>query len=149
MTATVYSIESEGSSTEDPAEPPASDETELHLTVEPTFESMTRYIGLEIHDLIAEIEAANAAGIATAGLHPIATHPILLAHGRAMERLLEGNVSGAVRAHKIAIRVTNAFIYALEGSGGSGKLPEPYFSDWKLRAERLIGDLQLAVASGG
>jgi hypothetical protein len=142
MTDTVYRVELTATSTIAPA---ASDNVLVEHTVRATLESRTRYVGLELQALVDEIVRANAEGVATAGLHPIATHPMQMAQARALERIAAGDVRGAVGALRGCSRATAAFLYALAGSGGGGKLPEPWFADWNRRAEAIVADLALAA----
>jgi len=145
MTDTVYRFESTAYSQ---AGPPANNSFVAEHTVQATLESRTRYIGLEIEALIGAIEQANADGIRTAGLHPIATHPVQQANQRALDQILAGNPSGGAKGLETCIHTTEAFIRALDGSGGNGKIPEPYFSDFRRRAEAIVADLNSAVAGG-
>jgi hypothetical protein len=103
-------------------------------------------VGLEIQELIASIEQANHEGIKTAGLHPIATRPVGQAQQRALDRILDGDSAGGAKALNTCIKTTEAFLHALEGSGGNGKIPEPWYSDFELRARTILDDLELAVA---
>jgi hypothetical protein len=68
-----------------------------------------------------------------------------MAQARALERIAAGDVRGAVGALRGCSRATAAFLYALAGSGGGGKLPEPWFADWNRRAEAIVADLALAA----
>ena len=144
MDDTTYTFSVTATSRRDPQSPPAANTFLAQQTVRATPESMTRYIGLEIDTLVAEIEAANDQGIATAGLHPILTHPIRMANQSALEAVLAGDASRAARSHRTTIHTTQAFLRAL--AGAAGKVPEPYVADWKRRADAILADLDRALA---
>jgi hypothetical protein len=146
MQDTVYRFELTSTSTSDPGRPPASRTVRIDQTVKATLESRARYIGLEIGELIGEIEKASAAGLPTAGLLPIATRPVQLAHQRAMDRLAAGDPRGATQALNTLVRTTTAFLYALGGSGR--KLPVAIIADWNARGEAILADLDVTIGGG-
>src|SRR5206468_2275069 len=71
MTDTTYSFPITVTSLIDDGAPAAANTVNITQTVIATKQSMTRYIGLEIADLIAAIQIANAAGVKTAGMLPV------------------------------------------------------------------------------
>lgn len=137
----VFTVTSQG----DPESPPASNRRFIEQTVVATMESMTRYIGLELDELIAVLDQANADGVATAGLKPISMQAVQRANNRALASILDGNLRGASRTHAANIRVMEGFVRALNGSGKS--LPADLFMDLQARAAAIIGDLEVAEAS--
>ena len=143
MEDTLYGIEMTATSTGDPGSQPASRTVRIEQMVRTTLESKTRYIGLEIQELIEEIGQAQAAGLRTAGLLAIATHPIQLAHARAMERLAANDPGAVIQALQTTRRTTGAFLRALNGSGGN--LPPATFGDWRMRAGAILDDLAITV----
>ncbi len=145
MQDTTYEIVLTAESMEDPDSPPARRQVVVRHTVVATKESMTRYIGLEIAELIAEIEKANTQGIATSGLLPISVHPILATNDRALQRILAGDLAGASHAHAANIKITQGFLRAL--ASASRRLPAAEAADWKARGEAIVRDLTAAEAS--
>jgi hypothetical protein len=143
MEDTTYSFTVKATSLKDPSSPPAATAFLAQHTVRATPESMTRYLGLEIAALIAGIEEANAQGIATAGLHPILTHPIQMSNESALEYVLAGNLSGAAGKHRTTVQTTRAFLYVLDSA--SRRIPEPYVTDWRRRANAILADLSVAI----
>jgi len=141
---TTYQIVVAGTSTADTAIPPASSSVVFEHTVIATMESKTRYVGLEIEELIAEIERANAEGISTGGLLPISLEPAHRAYERALERTQVGNLAGAQRAHRTNQQIVEAFLLAL-GDGHS--IPVDRVADWSARAQAILQDLALAATS--
>jgi hypothetical protein len=114
-------------------------------TVQATKESMTRYIGLEIDELIAQIEEANAQGVDTCGLLPIVEHPIKGQIDRALELILDGKLDQASKALAANAQIVEgAFLHAIEGC--DAKIAEdPWLTDWRLRGEAILGDSLLAA----
>ena len=132
----------------DPGAPPASDFVVVSQTVQATPESMTRYVGLEIDALIAEIERANAQEIATGGLLPLLMRPVRMTNDGALAALLSADPAGAARSHTTNIRIMEGFLHALEGTSGDGtRIPEPFATDWRIRAGAILTDLTAAAAS--
>jgi hypothetical protein len=146
MQDTTYQFVTTVVSVRDSETPPATNSAVAQHTVIATKESMTRYIGLEIRELIGEIESANAIGISTGGLLPIAMHPAELLNQRALDSILAGNPSGATRAHEANIHIMReAFLRAL--SGAESKLPPDLASGWRARGEAIVEDLTTAAVS--
>jgi hypothetical protein len=141
MDDTVYDFELTASSTQDPGEPKASNTFPAEYEVKASKESMTRYIGLEIVELIAQIEDANAQGVQTKGLLPMVVHPVSMQNDRALELILAGKLQQASNAQSAAMRIMQGFLHALEGGG---KIPEPWLSDWRARGEAMVVDLERA-----
>jgi hypothetical protein len=145
MVDTTYLYEVTTTSLEDD-DPPASNFVVVEHTVLATKESMVRYIRHEILDLITEIETANAQGIRTGGLLPIAKHPIQGKIERALELILSGNMAGASNVLESSIKLMEAFVHALDGYNGKGnKIPADQDADWHARAAAIIADLQVAA----
>lgn len=148
MTDTTYQYEITVVSLDDDQQPPASNTVLVEQTVIATKESMTRYIGLEIRELISEIENANVQGINTGGLLPIASHPALQMIDEALDLILSGDMNKASNTLSSNIRIMEAFVRALDGFNGKGnKIPADMDLDWHARARAIIEDLQLAAAS--
>ncbi len=133
------------SSTGDAAVPAASDRMVVEQTVLATPQSRARYIGLEIDELIAEIEAIAAAGIGTGGLSAILRHPVKTNNDLALEMILSGDPGGAAQLHSRNVRMLQGFLLALEGFGGGGTPPEDFVTDWTLRSEAILADLMAAA----
>lgn len=137
----VFTVTSQG----DPETPPATNNVLIEQTVIATMESMTRYIGLELEELIGVLEKANGKDIATAGLKPISVQAVQRTNNRALASILDGNLDAAARTHAANIRIMEGFVRALEGSGKS--LPAELFDDLAARAAAIIGDLRTAQSS--
>lgn len=145
MDDTTYQVRITGTSDLDPMEPAAKDEVIATYEVKATLGSRTRFIGLEIEAIIGELEAARDAGVATKGLLPIATHPVRLAHTRALARLEAGKNDRTVGALRTTLMTTRAFKRALTGSGGGGKLPPELFDRLQAQADAIIVDLERTI----
>ena len=130
----------------DNEDPRASGTSTVEHEAVATKESMTRYISLEIDELIGEIEKANAQGIKTGGLLPIAMYPGKKKIDQALELILDGQPAQASNALSSNVHIMEAFIHALDGF--SKKLPVSLVDDWRARALAIIEDLQAAAASG-
>jgi len=145
MVDTTYLYEVTTTSLEDD-DPPASNLVVVEHIVLATKESMVRYIRHEILDLITEIETANAQGIKTGGLLPIAMHPIQAKIDQALELILSGKTAKASNALESSVKVMEAFVHALDGYNGKGnKIPADQDADWHARAAAIIADLQVAA----
>jgi hypothetical protein len=138
MDDTTYEYRVTVASLQDPAVPPETNQLTVRHLVKATTESMTRYIGLEIEELIATIETLNAAGVKTAGLLHIAARPLQMQNARALEAVLGGDVAGACKIHTTGTRLAGAFLHALEGSG-KGLVPLVY-DDLHSRGEAIWAD---------
>lgn len=145
MEDTVYQLVLSVTSLEDEDVPPASRSAVLERTVIATKQSMTRYVGLEIRELIAEIEAANAGGVRTGGLLPISMYPAQKANDRALASILAGDLDQASNGLRAEIHLLEAFLRALDGA--ASRLPADLVADWRARGEAILGDLALAAAS--
>jgi hypothetical protein len=146
MVNTTYDFTVTGTSTADTETPRASEAKNGTLTVLATKESMTRYIGLEIAELVERIEATNAGGTKTAGLLPILKQ-VQKNNDQALANILAGNLAGATSAHSQNINLMQAFVRALDGSGGSPpRYPEAV--EFRARADAILLDLPIAQASG-
>jgi hypothetical protein len=145
MDDTAYRFRVTTVSQKDPEAPPATVSFTAQHTVTATKESMTRYIGLEIEELIATLTAAEASGLKLGGLRPIAVHPIRMMNGNALEAVLAGNFAKASNHHATSIQLVQAFVKALDG-GGKG-LPPALFADLHKRAAAMLADLAAAEAS--
>jgi len=145
MQDTTYEFVFSGESSADPGLPPAHKSVTARQTVVATQESMTRYIRLEIAELIAEIEKANAQGIQTGGLLPISMHPARMHNDQALARNLAGDLAGTSREHATSGKIMQAFPRAL--AGFSGKVPAALVADWKARGEAMVKDMAAAEAS--
>jgi len=147
MEDTTYEFIVTATSEADPAQPPAKNTAVARRTVLATQESMTRYIALEIDEMIQEIENANAQGIRTGGLLPVQMRPVRATNERAMNRILAGNHRGACSAHATNVKVMGAFLHQLDNLSGSGKIPPAMAADWKARADAMRADMGVAEAS--
>jgi hypothetical protein len=146
MVDTTYLYEVTTTSLEDD-DPPVSNMVVVEYTVLSTKESMVRYIRHEIQDLITEIETANAQGIKTGGLLPIAKQPIQAKIERALELILSGKTAAASNVLESSVKVMEAFVHALDGYNGKGtKIPAEQDADWHARAAAIIADLQVAAS---
>jgi hypothetical protein len=142
MDDTTYELRVTTVSQRDPETPKATKSFTARHTVIATKESMTRYIGLEIEELIATLTAAEAAGLKTGGLKPISIHPIRMMNATALESILAGNFAKATNNHSTSIQLVEAFVKALDG-GGKG-LPAELFNDLHKRAAAMLADLAKA-----
>lgn len=148
MENTTYELRVTSTSVEDPETPSAMNSFVAKHTVIATLESRTRYIALEIQELIDQIEEANELGIRTGGTLPIAVHPMQATNERALARVLRGDGDRAIGIHHTNIRLTEAFIYALDGFSQDGsRLENGYYADWLARAEAIVADLDLTVGN--
>ena len=145
MQDTTYQLVFTVTSNEDPETPAATNNVLVEQTVTATLESMTRYIGLELAELIEVLDAAETKGIATKGLKPISVNAVQRANDRALTLILDGNLGGAAKRHASSIKIMQGFTKALEGSGKS--LPADLFNDLNARAAAIIDDLTIATAN--
>jgi hypothetical protein len=145
MQDTTYQLVFTVTSNEDPETPAATNNVLVEQTVTATLESMTRYIGLELAQLISVLEQAETKGIATKGLKPISVNAVQRANDRALALILDGNLGGAAKQHASSIKIMEGFTKALEGSGKS--LPADLFDDLNARAAAIIQDLTVATAN--
>ena len=145
MDDTVYEFRVTTVSQQDPENPKATKSFIARHTVTATKESMTRYIGLEIEELIATLMAAENAGMKLGGTKPMAVHPIRMMNANALEAILAGNFAKASNNHATSIHLVEAFVKALDG-GGKG-LPAALFADLHKRAAAMLKDLAMAEAS--
>lgn len=144
MDDTVYRIRVTTVSQVDTDEPPATRYFVGEHKVEATKESMTRYIGLEIAELIATLEKAAAEGVTGGGIKPIAVHPIQASNLRALDAILAGDLKRASGVHSTSIHLVEAFVRALDGGGKN--LPPALFADLHARAAAMLADLAKAEA---
>ncbi|MDT8439558.1 MAG: hypothetical protein RQ729_11180 [Wenzhouxiangellaceae bacterium] len=142
MEDTIYPLRFTVTSTGDPEDPKASNNILLEQTVEATMESMTRYIGLELDELILVLQQAQIDAVATAGLEPIAVQAVQRTNNRALDAILAGKLDRASRIHATNIRIVEGWVRALAGSGKS--LPPELFDDLNARAEAILRDLVTA-----
>jgi len=148
MQNTIYKFVVTVISQNDPSQPQIKNELTVEQTVIATKESMTRYILHEIEELIEEIKNANAQGINTGGLLPIALHPALQKANQALELILSSRINNASNALSSNVKIMEAFIRALDGFNGKGdKIPASIDSDWRERANAVIQDLEIAAAN--
>ncbi len=145
MDDTVYQFIVTVTSTGDTASPAASNSTVVEQTVTASQQSMTRYAGLEIDELIGLIEQANAQGISTGGLLPIVMHPVKMTNDRALGAVLAGDPASASRILSTAIRIMGGFQHALDGRS----LPASLLDEWTLRASAIVSDLNRAAGGAG
>ncbi len=145
MEDTTYQVVFTVTSTGDPEAPPASNNVLIEQTVTATMESMTRYIGLELLELIAVLDQAEADGIATKGLKPISVQAVQRTNNRSLDSILAGNLSGATKSHAANIRIMEGFTRALAGSGK--ELPAELVEDLNARAAAIIADMTTAQAN--
>jgi len=145
MDDTTYQVVFTVTSQNDPEIPPASNFVLIEQTVVATMESMTRYIGLELAELIGVLEEANASGVATAGLKPISIQAVQRTNDRALAAILDGNLDRAAKSHAANIKIVEGFVHALEGSGKD--LPAALYEDLNARAAAILRDLAKANAS--
>jgi hypothetical protein len=146
MSETTYQVVLTVTSDADTADPAASKFVVIEQSVEPTMESMTRFVKLEIDELIAEIELAAATGFGSGGISPILVHPVTLLVDEALEKILQGDLAGASRSHRTAIRAMEAFMRALAG-GGSKSVPSQVSDGWARRGQAILTDLAIAESS--
>ena len=145
MDDTTYRFRFTTVSQKDPEAPPATVNFTATHTVTATKESMTRYIALEIADLLATLTAAETSGLKLGGLKPIVVHPIQMMNNNALEAILANNFAKASNNHATNIQLVQAFVKALDG-GGKG-LPPALFVDLHKRAAAMLADMAAAQAS--
>src|SRR4051812_15671268 len=141
MTDTTYTFPITVTSLIDDGAPPAANNVSITQTVIATKESMTRYIGLEINELIGAIQIANAAGVKTAGMLPVDTHPISKMHGDALASILAGDLAGASKNLATEIKLMQAI------QKMAPKVAAPYGADFTARSTAILNDLTKAQAS--
>jgi hypothetical protein len=93
----------------------------------------------------ASLEAANAAGVRTGGLKPIAVHPVLQKVEQALELILAGDLDKASGPLASGIKVTEAFLNALRAV--ERKVEPALGEEWRARAEAIRDDLVAAAGS--
>lgn len=142
MDDTTYRMQVTTVSTQDPASPKASLNFTASHTVFATKESMTRYIGLEIEELIATLTAAETRGEKLGGLKPIAVHPIRMMNASALEAILAGNYDKATNNHSTSIKLMEAYVKVLDSASKS--LPAALTADLQARTSALLADLAKA-----
>jgi hypothetical protein len=103
---------------------------------------MTRYIGLEIEELIATLTAAETAGQKLGGLKPIAVHPIRMMNANALESILAGNFAKATNNLSTSIQLVEAYQKVLESASKS--LPATLANDLRSRCTAMLADLAKA-----
>jgi hypothetical protein len=145
MEDTTYQVVFTVTSNEDTESPPATNNVLIEQTVTATLESMTRYIGLELDELIAVLDQAEANGISTKGLKPISVQAVQRTNNRSLNSILGGNLSGATKSHAANIKIMEGFTRALAGSGKD--LPVALFDDLNARAAAIIADMTTAQAN--
>jgi hypothetical protein len=145
MRDTTYEFEVEVESPGRGLDPPVSRAVVVRHAVVATKESMTRYIRHEVLELIAAIEAANAGGVRTGGLQPIAVHPVLQKVDQALALVLSGDLGKASGPLSSGVKVVEAFLHALDAV--EAKVPAELAGDWRSRAEAMRTDLEVAAAS--
>jgi hypothetical protein len=130
------------------SDPPATDTRTVEFIVQATLESQARFIRHEAQELVAVLEAANARGTETGGLLPIAAHPVLSKCQRALDQVLAGAPASSRKTLESAVKVTEAFVHALEGFDGKGsKLPADLDVDLRRRAVAILKDLALVTGT--
>jgi hypothetical protein len=139
MEDTVYEVAFTGTVIEDAHAPFASAEAIARLTVISTSESRTRYIALEIEDVIARITNAQASGLKVGGLLPVALHPARLSTQRALESILAGNAGAMSKSLGTTIQAMTAFKQMLTKSS----LPAATVADWMRRGDAILADLAI------
>ena len=144
MQDTTYTFTLTATSSVDPALPPAHNTVTQHQTVVATKQSMTRYVGLELADLVLQIQNANAAGFATGGSLPIIIHDVQPKHANALASIVSGSLAGANGNLATEIKGMGAFLHAVNGPGS---IPVSLVSDWVARANAIITDMTAAQAS--
>jgi hypothetical protein len=126
-------------------DPPVSRAVVVRHVVVATKESMTRFIRHEVLELIASLEEANAAGVPTGGLKPIAAHPVLQKVEQALALILEGDLDKASGPLTSGVKVTEAFLHAL--GAVERKVDPELAAEWRARADAIRADLGFAAAS--
>lgn len=142
MDDTTYRFRATTVSTQDPESPKASlNFTAAHKVIA-TKESMTRYIGLEIEELISVLAAAETSGEKLGGLKPIAVHPVRMMNASALESILAGNYDKATNNHATSIKIMEAYAKVLDSASKS--LPAALTSDLRARTSAILADLAKA-----
>lgn len=137
MEDTLYEVAFTGTVTEDVHAPRATAEALARLTVIATSESRTRYIALEIEDVIARITDAQAGGLKVGGLLPVMLHPARLSTQRALESILAGNKGAMSKSLGTTVQAMTAFKQMLTKSS----LPAAMVADWSRRGDAILVDL--------
>ncbi len=145
MRDTAYAFEVKVESPGSGLEPPVGRTLLVRHVVVATKESMTRYVRHEVLELIASLEAANAAGVRTGGLKPIAVHPILQKVEQALELILAGDLDKASGPLASGVKVAEAFLNALRAV--ERKVEPALGEEWRARAEAIRDDLVAAAES--
>ena len=142
MDDTTYQFKVTTVSQKDPETPKATKNFTAEHKVIATKESMTRYIGLEIEELIATLNAAENAGVKLGGLKPIAVHPIRMMNANALESILAGNFAKATNNLSTSIQLVEAYARVVESSAKA--LPADLYSDLQKRCAAMLADLAKA-----
>jgi hypothetical protein len=145
MRDTAYEFEVKVESPGAGLDPPVSRAVVVRHVVVATKESMTRFIRHEVLELIASLEEANAAGVPTGGLKPIAAHPVLQKVEQALALILEGDLDKASGPLTSGVKVTEAFLHAL--GAVERKVDPELAAEWRARADAIRADLGFAAAS--
>ncbi|HUR79853.1 MAG TPA: hypothetical protein VM733_03750, partial [Thermoanaerobaculia bacterium] len=116
MDDTTYRFRVTTVSQQDPESPKATKEFTGEHKVTATKESMTRYIGLEIEELITVLTNADNAGVKLGGLKPIAVHPIRMMNANALEAILAKDFAKATNNHSTSIQLVTAYTKVLDSA---------------------------------
>jgi len=143
MQDTTYDVLFTSTSTADPDAPPAKNSLTMHQTVVATKQSMTRYIALELADLVVQIQNAGAAGVKTGGGLPIIVHDVQAKHDKSLGSILAGDLAGANGTLATEIKGMQAFLHAINGPA----IPAGLVADWTARANAIIADLNATLGS--
>lgn len=116
----------------------------IKTIVQATLESRIRYIGLEVDELIQQIQSAKNQGVSTCGLLPIALYPVKLQNSRALDLALEAKPDQAQSTVSAELKIMQgAWMHALEGC--KSVPADVWGADWTARGDAIMADLLLIL----
>jgi len=147
MTATTYQYDATVTSTLDSSTnpPPGTMTNDIaQIQVNPTKESMMRYIGLELAELKQKLTDTSLNVGAIKGLMAILEKPVTTSFDKAFDNVLADNFNNANKNLSTMQKQMEAFVHALNGIDGKNNKLEADGDDWLASAEAILGDIQTA-----
>ncbi len=115
------------------------------IQVNPTKESMMRYIGLELTELKTELIDTNLNNGAIKGLLVILQKPVTDSYDKAFDNVLADNFNKANKNLSSMQKQMSAFVSALNGIDGKNNKLGPDGDDWLASAEAILADIQTTI----
>ncbi len=148
MTPTIYQYDATVTSTlESSTNPPPGTMTNdiAQIQVNPTKESMMRYIGLELAELKQKLTDTSLEDGAITGLLAILEHPVTDTYNKAFDNVLDDKINPANKKLSTMQKQVDAFLFALGGIDGADKLGAEG-DDWKASGEAIVADILTTIA---